>query len=411
MHGNVFQLHTERKKRGQFQDTLDALKALASTEYKKEIRYLDPLFRKLEEPNIPLPVKPEKIAIKKEDGDYEYVEDPVKMDVYREEVKSYVSKNERLKHTETALYNIAWGQCSRLMKNKLQTNADFEDIEEAHDISSLLKAIRDISHQIDNNISVYESLDDLLKQFYLYRQQPNEDNAMHLKRFKEYVDVLEHFGSTVFEDSSLVKYEMTKAVQAKDARASSDHGSTFKDKAKQKYLATCLLRRSNMKVYGQLMRELRDQYLQGHDNYPNTLEKAYSLLQHHSCARRNNGMTGTSTTDRAQQQDRQNPNDIVPGIQHSQQRNLQSGRDKVAKDKSVVRGADGRCNSRILCYHCGHYGHYSDNCPERQDSGSAFTPGYETDTSSLPSMANTKKPAPNTVIKKEQHHMHAPTLT
>ena len=106
-------------KRGQFQDTLDALKALASTQYKKEIRYLDPLFRKLEKPNIPLPVKPEKIAIKNEDGGYTYEDDPVKMNVYREEVKSYVNKHERLKHTETVLYNIAWGQCSRLMKNKL----------------------------------------------------------------------------------------------------------------------------------------------------------------------------------------------------------------------------------------------------------------------------------------------------
>lgn len=39
MQGNVFQLHSERREKGQFQDTLDALKTLAATEFKSEIRY------------------------------------------------------------------------------------------------------------------------------------------------------------------------------------------------------------------------------------------------------------------------------------------------------------------------------------------------------------------------------------
>ena len=157
------------------------------------------------------------------------------------------------------------------------------------------------------------------------------------------------------------------------------------------------------------MREWRDQYLQGHNNYPHTLEEAYSLLQHHICARRNNGTSGLNASDKNLQQDSQNTVDIVPRIQHSQQLNPGSGRDVVARDDSVVRGADGRCNPRVLCYNCEHYGHYSDNCPERNDTTSVSTPGYETDTSSLPSSIASKKPAPK-IIKKEQH-MHAATLT
>ena len=152
---------------------------------------------------------------------------------------------------------------------------------------------------------------------------------------------------------------MGKAVQAKEAGASVDHEKTFRDKAKQKYLAICLLRRSNMKIYGQLMPELRDQYLQGHDNYPSMLEDAYSLLQHHSCARRNNGL-GSNSGDKPHPTEKQGQGDVIPGIQHSQQRNHTS-QQVVAKDDSVIRGADGRCNPRVLCYTCQHYGHYSDN--------------------------------------------------
>ena len=96
------------------------------------------------------------------------------------------------------------------------------------------------------------------------------------------------------------------------------------------------------------MREWRDQYLQGHNNYPHTLEEAYSLLQHHICARRNNGTSGLNASDKNLQQDSQNTVDIVPRIQHSQQLNPGSGRDVVARDDSVVRGADGRIVSTTV---------------------------------------------------------------
>ena len=47
MSGNVFQLATERKKKDQFDDTMEALKIHASTKFANDIAYLDPLFRKL----------------------------------------------------------------------------------------------------------------------------------------------------------------------------------------------------------------------------------------------------------------------------------------------------------------------------------------------------------------------------
>ena len=42
----------------------------------------------------------------------------VKVDIYNEQVKSYVEKEERLESTLTSLYHVTWGQCSKLLKNK-----------------------------------------------------------------------------------------------------------------------------------------------------------------------------------------------------------------------------------------------------------------------------------------------------
>ena len=66
MNGNVFTLHSEGQKTGQFDDMLEALRVLIATEFKKEVTYLEPIFRKLEEPHIPLPTKP--IPVKLEKG-------------------------------------------------------------------------------------------------------------------------------------------------------------------------------------------------------------------------------------------------------------------------------------------------------------------------------------------------------
>lgn len=127
MNGHVFQLHSERRKKGQFQDTLDALKTLAATEFKSEIRYLEPLFRELTDPIIPLPIKPEKeTMVDPSDGTKTILTtDPVKEDIYKAQIQTYVKKEGKLEQTKAALVDIVMAQCSKPMKNKLKAVKDF----------------------------------------------------------------------------------------------------------------------------------------------------------------------------------------------------------------------------------------------------------------------------------------------
>ena len=52
MKGQFFQLHSEKKKGGQFEDTLDQLKTFASTKYLSYIDYLSPVFIDLSQPKL-----------------------------------------------------------------------------------------------------------------------------------------------------------------------------------------------------------------------------------------------------------------------------------------------------------------------------------------------------------------------
>ena len=58
MNGNVFQLPSERRSKGQFNETLEALQLYTSKHFKKDIDILQPLFDHLSMPEIPKPVHP-----------------------------------------------------------------------------------------------------------------------------------------------------------------------------------------------------------------------------------------------------------------------------------------------------------------------------------------------------------------
>ena len=73
LNGQVFQLQSERAKKGQFDNTLDALRRYSGKVYPKDSVVMLPIFTRLKEPTIAEPSKPVKI-VKTEDRKEEYDE-------------------------------------------------------------------------------------------------------------------------------------------------------------------------------------------------------------------------------------------------------------------------------------------------------------------------------------------------
>lgn len=234
------------------------------------------------------------------------------------------------------------------MKNKLKGLQGFDQTEQDGGIASLLKSIRDLSNKIEENVSPYETMDDLHKQFFLYRQMPGEDNSTHLARFKELVDMLKHNGSTILHDKALVDHEMRQAGSTKE-----DERAIYVKIARDKHLAVCFLRRANQGVYAPLLRELCDQRLHGIDLYPKDIADAYTLLENHSSRRRRSNYNSDYTGGRS---------DVGEGIQRAQRG------ERGVPSRPAVAGLDGRFIRNRQCFTCYRYGHYSDQCPNAEDT-------------------------------------------
>ena len=118
-----------------------------------------------------------------------------------------------LENTLAALYNVVWGQCSKLLRNRLMAMENFESVESDCDVAMLLREIRRIGNQMDDNVSAYDALDEAKRRYYEYQQQDEDSNANHLINFKNLVAVVEHYGGDLFYDKAMVDYEKKSDVK------------------------------------------------------------------------------------------------------------------------------------------------------------------------------------------------------
>ena len=140
MNGHVFELHSERRDKSQFADTVKAMRVYASQSFKSDIDSLTILFKELKTPSVKIPEDPVETEGKVMDnnGDPAMVTSRFEEMKYAEKVKQWIRDDKSLKCTLTSLYHIAWGQCSKLMQNKLTMAKYFDNFNTSGDITALL---------------------------------------------------------------------------------------------------------------------------------------------------------------------------------------------------------------------------------------------------------------------------------
>jgi hypothetical protein len=124
-------------------------------------------------------------------------------------------------------------------------------MENDSDVTTLLKEIRGISHQLESNKSVYASLFEAKHCFYVYQQRDNDLNAQHLQNFKTIVADIEHFGGNIFYDNALINIKKEKDkkninVDINDGNHSEEH---YKKIVRNKIMAVAFLKRANTRCY------------------------------------------------------------------------------------------------------------------------------------------------------------------
>ena len=81
----------------------------------------------------------------------------------------------------------------------------FEVTTHKSNMADISKEIKQVSHKFDGQRSKYNSIDEVLRKYSLYRWEPEGSNNLHLKDYRSLVDSISHRGGSIFQEEVLVK--------------------------------------------------------------------------------------------------------------------------------------------------------------------------------------------------------------
>jgi len=112
MGGHVFQCHSEQRERGEFDETMGALKTFASTKYVEWIDYLTPIFVDMLEPTLTNPklAITEEVIILKDYSKRKISSSATEeLEEFRINLKEYLKDVKSVKTIKRSLHNVMWG--------------------------------------------------------------------------------------------------------------------------------------------------------------------------------------------------------------------------------------------------------------------------------------------------------------
>jgi hypothetical protein len=194
-------------------------------------------------------------------------------------MKSYLKRVDLMESNTRAIYAIIWGQCSPMMRSKIESLDDFEIKDTVCNCIWLLKQIQGLTHCFEGTQYIFILLDDAWTAYYNCRQGHQQSLHEYLKEFQGLVQVLEHYGAALGGDGPYqesVKAHVT--LVAPSGLSTEEFHKQTVAAAKKKVLAVGFLKRADRKRYGGLWSELENNFTRGHDHYPGDLTGAYNLL-------------------------------------------------------------------------------------------------------------------------------------
>ena len=276
-------------------------------------------------------------------------------EVHKEEMKQFIQRKGMLKTNLVKAYGIILGQCTKALRAKLEQRKDWEDDDRGKRVKyntiNLLKAIREITHNYQDNKYPMESIYYSIKNVFTMKQEDNEGLNEFTKRFNNAVDIME----TQHGKLALLEYLKTRD-DFKNAQTGEDK-NVIHQKQYQRFVAFAYLKSLNVSKSGKLVEDLGNQYALGTDQFPVTVTKATEAVvayknrvnsQQSNGGNRNRGNNGSSS-----------------GSNQSSGATRPSGESSFGQ--SSGNGKDNKWKEKITCYNCGKKGHLASECPSKND--------------------------------------------
>jgi hypothetical protein len=169
---------------------------------------------------------------------------------------------------------VVWGQCNEAMRAKLESRDTHETVAIAGNVLGLLKKIKDAEISFQSEKYKVHALYEAKRRFYSLYQDRNMTVQAYLEKFKNQVDVIEHCGGSVHEESLA-----EEALEGSTAPTEAEQNEA-KMTAKEQCMSCVFNLSADLNRYGKLIEDFENSYIQKQFKYPTNMNEAYSLLMH-----------------------------------------------------------------------------------------------------------------------------------
>ena len=95
------------------------------------------------------------------------------------------------------VYSFVWGQCTDVMRQKIEAMKDFKTLSSTADGLGLLRSIRDLVYNFQSQKYLPQALHESTNWFYFCQQGKHMTTQAYLELFQNTVDIIEHSGGAI----------------------------------------------------------------------------------------------------------------------------------------------------------------------------------------------------------------------
>ena len=283
--------------------------------------------------------------------------------MWEKQVDCYIKRLETLNENKKTLFSIILGQCTEGMKYKLAGEEEWEITKQNFDSIGLLKTLKNIMYSFGTRKDLAHALHDASMEWYGLRQRQGENNNSYQERFISVTEMMleqnKNFGvfSELIQECFPANTEITPEMI-----------SEKKEEARDRYIATAYILRSDRTRYQELINRLMNSTtVGGASEYPTSLPEAVHIMDEFKGTRTPTGAGRGDVMTFAQTAETMTTTTKSSGKNAGRsgfRENQTDGQSTSGNTNSqVIPGNNGRVFDHIQCHRCNQMGHYASNCP------------------------------------------------
>ena len=194
---------------------------------------------------------------------------PIEVERWKMAYKKQLEQTEVYQNFLAGLFNLLLGQCTEIMKDKLQARAEYDEINRAQNGVELLALIKQITFTYDDNRRYeVEARDDFKAKFFALKRERHQSIADFYRLFKGHVNACCEVGVTLYDDLTL---QEVAAANYRDVPNEQDRAAAQEKATAMRFIRAC--GNSGYEAH------LKNKYLDGENAFPVTLADARAIME------------------------------------------------------------------------------------------------------------------------------------